>query len=256
MNKSWLLYYTLLTGLATAGSLRHDESSTESSIGSSNGGVGLKKAETVIWERVRYVTVERQLTPKRVILERIPEPTAAAEGAAVVLGISRPTAAPQRRQDAGQIQALSGQIQQLSISFSSASSASQSISQSAQQVQQSADQASRDNSQALSRTQSSAASAVALASQQANDKIAQASSLMSSQISRNLASVQSSASSVISIAQASASSSMASAINVAMSQIQAARAEATAVRVGQKYVYLHQLSQVTDTDSERCKQLR
>ncbi|KAH8194023.1 hypothetical protein TruAng_011815 [Truncatella angustata] len=184
----------------------------------------------VIWERVEYVIVEAEVVPRRVILERLPEPTTSAKGAAAVLILPRPTAAPEKRQNDGQIQALSGQIAQLSISFSSASSASQSISQSAQQVQQSADQASRENSQALSRTQSSASSAASQASQQANDRIAQASSSMSSQISRNLASVQSSASSAISVAQASASSSMASAVNAAMSQVQAVRAEATAVK--------------------------
>ncbi|ETS78754.1 hypothetical protein PFICI_08607 [Pestalotiopsis fici W106-1] len=231
MKKSRLFYYSLLTGLATTGSLAHNIIDNRSNSGFQDAGDGLQVARTVLWEKVEYVVVAREATPRRNILERVvPEPTAALEGAAVVLRSPAPTAAPRKRQDDGQIQALSGQIQQLSISFSSASSASQSISQSAQQVQQSADQASRENSQALSRTQSSASSAVSQASQQANDRINQASSSMSSQISRNLASVQSSASSAVSVAQASASASMASAVNVAMSQLQAARAEATAVR--------------------------
>ncbi|KAF7537911.1 hypothetical protein G7054_g3305 [Neopestalotiopsis clavispora] len=230
MKKSRLFYYSLLTGLATTGSLAHDIIDNRSNSDFHGAGDGLRAARTVIWEKIEYVVVEREAAPRRNILERIPEPTPALEGAAVVLRSPEPTAAPQKRQDSGQIQALSGQIQQLSISFSSASSASQSISQSAQQAQQSADQASRENSQALSRTQSSASSAVSQASQQANDRVNQASSSMSSQISRNLASVQSSASSAISVAQASASASMASAVNVAMSQLQAARAEATAVR--------------------------
>lgn len=229
MKKSRLLYHSLLTGLATAGSLANNVFDQGSKAGFEGPGDGLEVARAVVWERVEYVVVAREASPKRNILESIPEPTAV-EGAAVVLRSPEPTAAPQKRQDNGQIQALSGQLQQLSISFSSASSASQSISQSAQQVQQSADQASRENSQAISRTQSSASSAVAQASQQANDRVNQASSSMSSQISRNLASVQSSASSAISVAQASASVSMASAVNIAMSQLQAARAEATAVR--------------------------
>ncbi|KAK9417897.1 hypothetical protein SUNI508_08545 [Seiridium unicorne] len=230
MKKSRLLHYTLLTGLATAGSLLEDTSIERNVVSPLSGEERIEKTRAIIWERVEYVVVERQVTPRRVILETIPELTGLAQRAAVILNIPEPTAAPQKRQDNGQIQALSGQIQQLSISFSSASSASQSISQSAQQVQQSADQASRENSQAISRTQSSALSAVSQASQQANAQIAQASSSMSSQISRNLASVQSSASSAISVAQVSASSSMSSAINVAMSQLQAAKAEATAVR--------------------------
>ncbi|KAK6070556.1 hypothetical protein SCUP515_08381 [Seiridium cupressi] len=230
MKKSRLLHYTLLTGLATAGSLLEDTSIERDVVSPLSGEERIEKTRAIIWERVEYVVVERQVTPRRVILETIPELTGLAQRAAVILNIPEPTAAPQKRQDNGQIQALSGQIQQLSISFSSASSASQSISQSAQQVQQSADQASRENSQAISRTQSSALSAVSQASQQANDQIARASSSMSGQISRNLASVQSSASSAISVAQVSASSSMSSAINVAMSQLQAAKAEATAVR--------------------------
>ncbi|KAK6084928.1 hypothetical protein SCUP234_03111 [Seiridium cupressi] len=230
MKKSRLLHFTLLTGLATAGSLLEDTSIERDVVSPLSGEERIEKTRAIIWERVEYVVVERQVTPRRVILETIPELTGLAQRAAVILNIPEPTAAPQKRQDNGQIQALSGQIQQLSISFSSASSASQSISQSAQQVQQSADQASRENSQAISRTQSSALSAVSQASQQANDQIARASSSMSGQISRNLASVQSSASSAISVAQVSASSSMSSAINVAMSQLQAAKAEATAVR--------------------------
>ncbi|KAK9782916.1 hypothetical protein AB5N19_09503 [Seiridium cardinale] len=228
MKKSRLLHYTLLTGLAAAGSLLEDTSMNV--VSPLSGEERIEKTRAIIWERVEYVVVERQVTPRRVILETIPELTGPAQRSAVILNIPEPTAAPQKRQDNGQIQALSGQIQQLSISFSSASSASQSISQSAQQVQQSADQASRENSQAISRTQSSALSAVSQASQQANNQIAQVSSSMSSQISRNLASVQSSASSAISVAQVSASSSMSSVINVAMSQLQAAKAEATAVR--------------------------
>lgn len=231
MNKSRLLYFTLLTGLATAGSLAKDALDIRTGADSATVGEGSERPRVVIWEKVEYMVVEREVAPRRVVLERIPGPTAPVERAAATGHMPRPTAAPRRRQDDGQIQALSGQIQELSVSFSLASSASQSISQSAQQVQQSADQASRENSQALSRTQSSASSAVAQASQQANDRVAQASSSMSSQISRNLVSVQSSASSALSVAEASASSSMASAVNVAMSQIQAARAEATAVRV-------------------------
>lgn len=231
MNKSRLLYFALLTGLVAAGSLANDALDRQEGVDSTKTQERSERARAVIRENVEYVIVKREALPQRVVLERIPDLTTPVEGAAALVHIPAPTAAPRKRQDAGQIQALSGQIQQLSVSFSSASSASQSISQSAQQVQQSADQASRDNSQALSRTQSSASSAVAQASQQANDRVAQASSSMSSQISRNLASVQSSANSAVNVAQASASLNMASAVNVAMSQIQAARAEATAVRV-------------------------
>jgi hypothetical protein len=227
MIRSWLLYYTLLVGLAATGSLAKDELDQRDDHGPWVGEGSLEDSQMVIWERVKYVTVEMEAPPKRVILERIPEPTAASAQAQGIAQMLSPTAAPvhqKKRQDQGQINALSGQIQRLSISFSSISSASQSISQSAQQAIQSANQATNDASQAISRTQSSASSAVASA-------FAQASSQVSSQVSANLASVQASANSVISLAQASASASMSSAINSAMSQIQAARAEVTAVRV-------------------------
>ncbi|KAI0124897.1 hypothetical protein BJ170DRAFT_726577 [Xylariales sp. AK1849] len=231
MITSRLLYYALLIRLAATSTRSFAEDEFDIHGGLVGDTQTSQKARTVIRERVEYVVVEKEVIPRRAIPERTPEPTSTAtEGAKLVVRIPVPTAAPRRRQDDGQVQALSGQIQRLSTSFSSVSSASQAISQSLQQVQQSADQAAQDASRVISQTLSSASSAVQQASQQANSRIAQASSSMSSQISQNLASVQSSASSAVSVAQAQASSSMASALDVAASQVQAARADATAVR--------------------------
>lgn len=245
MLKSRLLFCNLLIGLATiqaAWAKDGHNGTTELD----NSMQAPEAIETIIWERVQYIIVERESAPKRVILETLPSPTVLPARDVRCLEMPKPTPAPQKRQDQGQINALSGEIQRLSQSISQVSQTASSASQSAQSVKQSADQAVRSANQnadqanqALSRTQSSASSAVAQASQQANDRIAQASSSMSSsfssQVSANLASVQSSASSDISVASASASRSAASAMNIAASQIQQARADASGIRVSKVY---------------------
>ncbi|KAI1802574.1 hypothetical protein F4811DRAFT_528604 [Daldinia bambusicola] len=194
-----------------------------------------------------HAVVEEDNEIKRLIIEGVPEFTRKSpkEQAAPALTTPQPTPPPQKRQDDGQIQALSQQLRSLSESAtraissvsSSASSAMSLVSQSAQSVRQSADQAVRSANQnadeanrQLSQTQSSATSAVSAASARASDDISRSLSSMSSRISSNLASVQSSASSMISAAQAEASSSAARAVNIAASRIQEARADASGIR--------------------------
>ncbi|KAH9907980.1 hypothetical protein F4778DRAFT_455878 [Xylariomycetidae sp. FL2044] len=199
-----------------------------------------------IWKRVEHVVVERELEVEKFLFERIPDTLSSPrERPAPALGMPQPTAAPQKRQDDGQIQALSSQLQSLSQSAtqaissvsSSASSQISQVSQSAQSVRQSADGAVRsanqnadDANRQLSQTQSSASSAVSQARAQASDQISRSLSSMSSRISVNLASAEASAASQVSSVSAEASSSAANAVNIAMSQIQAARADASGVR--------------------------
>ncbi|KAK8086343.1 hypothetical protein PG994_001317 [Apiospora phragmitis] len=239
MLKSRLLYCNLLIGLATIQAWARG-GHNETAGFSDNHAQAPETIEAVIWERVQYIVVEREAVPKRVILETLPNPTVLPARDVRSLQMPKPTPAPQKRQDQGQINALSGEIQRLSQSIQFVSQTASSISQASQSLRQSADQAIRSAnqnadqaSQALSRTQSSASSAVSQASRQADDRIAQASSSFSSQISANLASVRSSASSDISVASASARASAASAMNIAASQIQQARADASGVRVSE-----------------------
>ncbi|OTB13489.1 hypothetical protein K445DRAFT_24661 [Daldinia sp. EC12] len=194
-----------------------------------------------------HTVVEGDNEIKRFIIEEIPESTQRSpkEQAAPALITPQPTPPPRKRQDDGQIQALSQQLRSLSESAtraissvsSSASSAMSLVSQSAQSVRQSADQAVRSANQnadqanrQLSQTQSSATSAISAASARASEDMSRSLSSMSSRISSNLASVQSSASSVISAARAEASSSASNAINIAASQIQEARANASGAK--------------------------
>ncbi|KAK8134676.1 hypothetical protein PG984_006688 [Apiospora sp. TS-2023a] len=236
MLKSRLLYCNLLIGLAAIQAWANDGHNGTAEW-SGNPAHAPETIEAVIWERVQYIVVEREAVPKRVILETLPNPTALPARDARRLQMPKPTPAPQKRQDQGQLNALSDENRRLSVSITQLSQSVSSVTQSAQSAKQSADQAVRSANQnadqanqALSRTQSSASSAISQASQQANDRIAQASSSFSSQISANLASVQSSASSEISVQSRSASASAASAMNVAASQIQQARADASGVR--------------------------
>ncbi|KAK8078160.1 hypothetical protein PG996_004330 [Apiospora saccharicola] len=237
MLKSRLLYCNLLIGLAAIQAWASDGHNGTAEW-SGNPAQAPETIEAVIWERVQYIVVERETVPKRVILETLPNPTALPARDARHLQMPKPTPAPQKRQDQGQLNALSDENRRLSMSITQISQSISSVTQSAQSAKQSADQAVRSANQnaeqanqALSRTQSSASSAISQASQQANDRIAQASSSFSSQISANLASVQSSASSEISVQSRSASASAASAMNIAASQIQQARADASGVRV-------------------------
>ncbi|KAI0156615.1 hypothetical protein GGR57DRAFT_86178 [Xylariaceae sp. FL1272] len=151
------------------------------------------------------------------------------EQAVAAMDTPRPTvlSSPEKRQDDGQIQALSSQLQAVSQSAtqaissvsSSASSAISQMSQSSQSIRQSANQAiqqatqsAQEANQQLSQTQSSASSAVSAASSRASSQIAQSLSSMSSRISSNQASAESSASSAISSAQSIASQFAASEI--------------------------------------------
>ncbi|KAF3070618.1 hypothetical protein GL218_00071 [Daldinia childiae] len=247
MLKSGLLRCCLLIALGTIGIWANEDVGKD-------GELVLHKVARVPQDEYSFLrndfnhaVAEEDNTVKRFIVETIPDSTRRSpkEQAAPALTTPQPTPPPQKRQDDGQIQALSQQLRSLSESAtraissvsSSASSAMSLVSQSAQSVRQSADQAVRsanqnadDANRQLSQTQSSATSAVSAASARASDDISRSLSSMSSRISSNLASVQSSASSVISAAMVEASSSAANAVNIAASQIQEARADASGVR--------------------------
>ncbi|KAI1737117.1 hypothetical protein F4680DRAFT_468347 [Xylaria scruposa] len=235
MQQSWLLHYSLLIVAATGEVLTHNhvtESGIEvaSSMLRQNTRVGVFVSHEVVVSEVK----EQETGFKR-LLSRITDPTGIPlEGEAAALRIPRPTAMPslQKRQDDGQIQALSAQLQSLSQSAteaissvsSSASSILSQMSQSAQSVRQSADQAMQSANQAadqanrqLSQTVSSASSAVSAADARASSQISQSLASMSSRFSTSLASAQSSASDAVSSARVAAS-------QFAASQIQAAAA--------------------------------
>ncbi|KAI0459022.1 hypothetical protein F5B21DRAFT_375657 [Xylaria acuta] len=250
MQQSWLLRYSLLIVAATTEALtsNHD---TESSIevASSVLGQNPRVGEFVVYEVVIPEVTEQKTGLERP-LDRTTDPTnVPGQREALSLQIPRPTALSslRKRQDDGQIQALSAQLQSLSQSAteaissvsSSASSVLSQMSQSAQSVRQSADQSRQSADQAmqsanqaadqanrqLSQTESSASSAVSAANSRASDQISQSLASMSSRISANQASAQSSASNAISSARAAAS-------QFAASQIQAAQATADGVRGG------------------------
>ncbi|KAI1418253.1 hypothetical protein F5Y13DRAFT_37871 [Hypoxylon sp. FL1857] len=247
MLQSGLLRFSLLIALGTIG-IRANEDVGEN-VGSASHRVAqaARREEPFIWNNFERIVVEKDNTVERLIVERVPDSTRRSprEQAAPALTTPQPTPPPQKRQDDGQIQALSSQLRSLSESAtqalssvsSSASSAMSLVSQSAQSVRQSADQAVRsanqnadDANRQLSQTQSSASSALSAASARASDDLQRSLSSMSSRISSNQASAQSSASSAISVARAEASSSAANAVNIAASQIQAARADASGIR--------------------------
>lgn len=204
--------------------------------------------EPLLWNNYENAAVKKDDIVERLVIERTPGSTRRSprEQAAPALNTPQPTAPPQKRQDDGQVQALSQQLQSLSQSAtqalssvsSSASSAISLVSQSAQSARQSADQAVRsanqnadDANRQLSQTQSSASSALSAASSRASDDLQRSMSSMSSRMASVAQSVQSSASSAISAAQAAASSRAASVMNLAASQIQEARADASGIRV-------------------------
>ncbi|XDG03392.1 hypothetical protein ABKA04_003007 [Annulohypoxylon sp. FPYF3050] len=252
MQQSGLLQCSLLIALGTigiwatenVGEVRGDAGSSPQKVAQVPRG-----EEPFLWNNFEHVIVEKDNTvgSGRVIVERIPDSTRRSprEQAAPALTTPQPTIQPQKRQDDGQVQALSQQLQSLSQSAtqalssvsSSASSAMSLVSQSAQSVRQSADQAVRsanqnadDANRQLSQTISSASSALSAASARATDDLNRSLSSMSSRISSNLASAQSSANSAISAARAEASSSASNAVNIAASQIQEARADASGIR--------------------------
>lgn len=186
-----------------------------------------------------------------------PPSPAATESAAVPAHVVRdclaqitPGPSLLRRQDQGQINALSGEIQRISESFRSVSQASQQVSQSSQQLSQSlqqatqrliqteasiaslraqkdiAEQASRSATQAANDASRRADEASASASRAISAAFSEASrsaSEMMAQVTRDMAASASSA-----IAQASESAIVIA--NSAASRIQQAQAEATAVR--------------------------
>ncbi|KAI1456129.1 hypothetical protein F4805DRAFT_245532 [Annulohypoxylon moriforme] len=249
MKQSGLLRCSLLIALGTIGIWATEEvGGVRVDAGSSLQVAQVPRGEEpFIWNNFEHVVVEKDSSVERLIVERIPDSTRRSpkEQAAPALTTPQPTAQPQKRQDDGQVQALSQQLQSLSQSAtqalssvsSSASSAMSLVSQSAQSVRQSADQAVRsanqnadDANRQLSQTISSASSALSAASARASDDLGRSLSSMSSRISSNLASAQSSANSAISAARAEASSSASNAVNIAASQIQEARADASGIR--------------------------
>ncbi|KAI0541654.1 hypothetical protein GGR58DRAFT_410539 [Xylaria digitata] len=234
MQQSWLLCYLLLIVVATNEALSHNHE-TEPSIEVVSSVLGQKSPTTVfiLHDAVTPRAIGKGIGFER-LLNRVTNPTSGSvKRDAPALRTPRPTAAPslRKRQDDGQIQALSAQLQSLSQSAtqaissvsSSASSILSQMSQSAQSIRQSAEQAAQSADQArreLSQTQSSASSAVSAANARASDQISQSLASMSSRISVNLASAQSSASNAISSARVAAS-------QFAASQIQAIQAGAT-----------------------------
>ncbi|OTA83619.1 hypothetical protein M434DRAFT_16660 [Hypoxylon sp. CO27-5] len=247
MLKSGLLRFSLLIALGTIGVRSNEDVGKNVGSASHRVAEASRGEEPFLWNNFERIVVEKDNTVERLIVERIPDlmRRSPKEQAAPALTTPQPTAPPQKRQDDGQIQALSSQLQSLSESAtraissvsSSASSAMSLVSQSAQSVRQSADQAVRsanqnadDANRQLSQTQSSASSAVSAASARASEDLQRSLSSMSSRISSNQASAQSSANSAISAARAEASSSAANAVNIAASQIQEARADASGVR--------------------------
>ncbi|KAI0101868.1 hypothetical protein GGR51DRAFT_305695 [Nemania sp. FL0031] len=241
MQQSWLLRFSFLIVATTRGTLGHSHES-ESSIEMS---YSVLRQSSPIQE----VIIHRVVIPEAIgnrgradgPLDEVTDPTSIPmEREAPVLRMPRPTAAPslRKRQDDGQIQALSAQLQSATEAISSvslsASLALSQMSQSAQSVRQSADQASQSFRQSadqavqsanqaadqanrqLSQTQSSASSAVSAANSRASDQLSQSLASMSSRI----ASAQSSANDAISSARAAAS-------QFAASQIQAFQADAS-----------------------------
>ncbi|KAI1388874.1 uncharacterized protein F4822DRAFT_429491 [Hypoxylon trugodes] len=247
MLRSGLLRCSLLFALGTIGIWANEDVGGDPVSASLKVAQVPRRGEPFLWNNYERAVVEKENTVERLIVERIPDSIRKSprEQAAPTLRIPEPTTPPQKRQDDGQVQALSSQLQSLSQSAtqalssvsSSASSAMSLVSQSAQSVRQSADQAVRsanqnadDANRQLSQTRSSASSAVSAATARASDDLSRSLSSMSSRISSNLASAQSSASNAVSSAKAEASSSAANAVNIAASQIQEARADASGVR--------------------------
>ncbi|KAI0974775.1 hypothetical protein F4678DRAFT_350438 [Xylaria arbuscula] len=227
MQLSWLLYYSPLLVAATGGaSVDGHEASTSIEVASAILVQNPPAKEDLVPREVVIARVAEQQIGTERLLIRITGPTKdTVERVPASLRIPSPTATPslRKRQDDGQIQALSAQLQSLSQSAtqaissvsSSASSVLSQISQSAQSVQQvaqSASQAADQASRQLSQTISSASSAVSAANARATDQMSQSLASMSSRIS----SAQSSASDAISSARVAAS-------QFAASQIEAAR---------------------------------
>ncbi|KAI1425544.1 hypothetical protein F5Y12DRAFT_359717 [Xylaria sp. FL1777] len=240
MQLSWLLHYSLLMVAATGVALTYShEASPSIEVASAVLRQNPPSKEFVLHEAVTPGVIEKRIGAERLLI-RVSDPTSTpVERGPPAMRIARPTGTPslRKRQDDGQIQALSAQLQSLSQSAtqaissvsSSASSILSQMSQSAQSVRQSADQVAQSASQAadqasreLFQTQSSASSAVSAANARATDQISQSLASMSSRISANQASAQSSASNAISSARVAAS-------QFAASQIQAAKVTATGV---------------------------
>ncbi|KAI1354155.1 hypothetical protein F5Y01DRAFT_23484 [Xylaria sp. FL0043] len=241
MQLSWLLRCSLSIVVAAtrAASTYSHEISSSIEVAPAALGSNAPSKEFVPHEAATPGTIEKQIRAERLLI-RVISPTSDSVGkGSPASRIARPTAAPllRKRQDDGQIQALSAQLQSLSQSAtqaissvsSSASSILSQMSQSAQSIRQSADQVAQSASQAadqasrqLSQTISSASSAVSAANSRASDQLSQSLASMSSRISSNQASAQSSASNAISSARVAAS-------QFAASQIQAAKVGATGV---------------------------
>ncbi|KAI0198730.1 hypothetical protein F4808DRAFT_462491 [Astrocystis sublimbata] len=222
MRQSWLLRYSLLVVAATTEALTHNYDAESNEVATSVLGQS-PRVEVVVHEVIEQISGPGSSN------DGIIDPTnTTAEGEAPALRI--PTATPssslQRRQDDGQVQALSDQLQSLSQSAteaissvsSSASSVSSSLAQSAQSIRQSADQARQSADQAIQSANQEA--------DQANRQLSQTESSASSEMSQMSSSMSSRLSSVQSSASDAVSSARSAASQFAASQIQAARATA------------------------------
>ncbi|KAI3341314.1 hypothetical protein F4824DRAFT_310053 [Ustulina deusta] len=242
MQLSWLLRYLSLLIVAVtrkASTYSHEVKPSIEEVASAVLGQNPPSKEFVLHEAVTLGAIEKQIEAEKLLI-RVNNPTNdPVEREQPALRMPRPTATPslRKRQDDGQIQALSAQLQLISQSAtqaissvsSSASSILSQMSQSAQSVRQSADQVAQSASQAadqasrqLFQTQLSASSAVSAANARASDQLSQSLASMSSRISANQASAESSASNAISSARVAAS-------QFAASQIQAAKGGASGV---------------------------
>lgn len=185
-----------------------------------------------------------------------------------------------RRQDQGQIQALSNQLQQLSAQSRSVSQASQQLSQSSQQLSQSlqqfsqrlsqteqqlasarlqqnaAESASRSMSQAAAEASRRADEARASADRSISEVMRSASQSASQAISENMASLTSSMGASFSSAISAASQSAAAVMRSAASRVQQAQADATALRVSGRWFLLHRREVTNLSQNEANTQLQ
>ncbi|KAI0025661.1 hypothetical protein F4780DRAFT_217463 [Xylariomycetidae sp. FL0641] len=214
MLQSWLLRCSLLFALATKECWANELHDGERRTVNIDGVRGLQDDEYTAWKRIEHIVVERATEVEALLLERMPDfTTSPRERAAPAIGTPRPTAPPEKRQDDGQIEALSSQLQSLSESATQAlSSVSSSASSMSSMLSQSAESQ-------LSQTQSSASSAMSQVSAEASSQLSRSMSSASSRLS----SATSSASSAVSAAQVAASA-------FAASQVQEAQLQASGVQ--------------------------
>ena len=240
MLKSWLLSCSLLIARATIEVWAYGDHDDTVAAAAED------QLAAPIWKRVEVVagveTGDLGVREPEVVLEAVPEPDNAPytaqdngprERAAPTMAMPRPTAAPsgcalQRRQDDGQLEALTSQLQSLSESAtqalssvsSSASSALSSMAQVTQSVRQSADQAVQSANQAADEANRRA--------DESGRDIDRSLSSMSSRMSSERQSLESAVTRSVSEAWAQASASAAERMGEAASVIESLRAEASA----------------------------